>query len=207
VRYTIAGLYVIIDPEACARRDPLWVARMALEGGASVVQWRDKRRVPAEQLDDARTLAEVCRDRGVPFIVNDDPDLAVAAGADGVHVGRDDQPVSAARHLVGEARIVGASSNNEEEAIRAEAGGADYVAIGSIFPTKTKSDARPGNLQLARRVATAVRIPVVAIGGINGSNIRDVVDTGVQSAAVISAVCAAEDPRTAAAELAAAFGA
>lgn len=200
----IHGLYVIIDPAACRGRDPVEVARLALAGGASLIQWRDKHRDKGDQLDDARQIARACRQSGRVFIVNDHIDLAQAAGADGVHVGPHDLPVDVARSLAGP-MIVGASSNNAQEALAAERAGADYVAIGAIFATDSKSNTRPASLARISEVKAAVRAPVVAIGGINASNIREVVAAGADAAAVISAVCAADDPRAAAAALASAF--
>jgi thiamine-phosphate diphosphorylase len=202
---TISGLYVIIDPDACRGRSPADVARMALEGGASILQWRDKRRDKGDQLADARAIAALCGEYGAIFIANDYPDLAVASGADGVHLGQDDLPIEAVRPMVGDAMIIGVSTNNADEARRAEAAGADYVAVGAIFPTSSKDVTRAASVERLREVKAAVRVPVVAIGGINASNIGSVVAAGADAAAVISAVCGADDPRAAAAELAAAF--
>ena len=139
------------------------------------------------------------------FIVNDHVDLALACGADGVHLGQHDLPIDAARPIAGAGMIIGVSTNNADEARAAEAAGADYVAVGAIFGTASKGNTRPADLQRIRDVKAAVRVPVVAIGGINASNIREVVDAGADAAAVISAVCAADDPQAAARELAAAF--
>lgn len=201
----IAGLYVIIDPAAC-RIAAIDVARMAIEGGARLLQWRDKTRDKGEQLADARAIAAMCRDAAVPFIVNDHADLALACGAAGVHLGQKDLPIDTVRPIVGE-RIIGVSTNNADEARAAEAAGADYVAVGAIFATATKEVTRPADLDRIRAVKAAVRVPVVAIGGINASNIASVVEAGADAAAVIGAVCAADDPRAAARLLAAAFGA
>ena len=201
---TISGLYVIIDPDACGGRDAREVARLALEGGARVLQWRDKRRDKGEQLADARAIRALCRERSVTFIVNDHADVAVAVDADGVHLGQKDLPIEAVRPIVG-ARVIGVSTNNVDEARAAEAAGADYIAVGSIFATRSKEVTRPASLDRLREVKAAVRVPVVAIGGIDASNIASVVDAGADAAAVISAVCGADDVRAAAAELAAAF--
>lgn len=203
----ISGLYVIIDPGACRGRPAIGVARMALAGGATIIQWRDKRRPATKQLEDARAIANVCHEYGAIFIVNDYPDLVSGAGADGIHLGQDDPSIESVRPIVGDAAIIGVSTNNAAEARRAYAAGADYVAIGAIFPTSSKATTRAASLERLREVRAAVHVPVVAIGGINASNIAAVVEAGADAAAVISAVCAADDPRTAAAELAAAFGA
>jgi thiamine-phosphate diphosphorylase len=202
----IRGLYVIVGPDACHGRDPVTIARLALDGGAAAVQWRDKRRDKGDQIDDARAIAALCDEAGAIFVVNDHIDLAIVCGAHGVHLGQHDLPIAAARPIAGPAMIIGASTNNAQEAAAAEAAGADYVAVGAIFTTASKGDTRPADLDCIRSVKAAVGVPVVAIGGINSSNIGDVVAAGADAAAVISAVCAADDPRGAARELASAFG-
>jgi thiamine-phosphate diphosphorylase len=202
----VHGLYVIIDPDACGGRPAVDVASAALEGGASMIQWRDKRRDKGDQLADARSIRALCREHGALFIANDHIDLAVAVDADGVHLGQHDLPLDVARPIAGSSMIIGVSTNNVEEARAAEAGGADYVAVGAIFATASKDVTRPASIERLREIKSAVRVPVVAIGGINAPNIAQVVDAGADAAAVIGAVCGAEDVRAAAAELAAAFG-
>jgi thiamine-phosphate diphosphorylase len=202
----VHGLYVIIDPDACGGRPAVDVASAALEGGASMIQWRDKRRDKGDQLADTRSIRALCRVHGALFIANDHIDLAIAVDADGVHLGQHDLPLDVARPIAGASMIIGVSTNNVVEARAAEAGGADYVAVGAIFATASKDVTRPASIERLREIKSAVRVPVVAIGGINASNIARVVDAGVDAAAVISAVCGAEDVRAAAAELAAAFG-
>ena len=204
-RRAISGLYVIIDPDACRGRPAIAIASMALAGGAAILQWRDKRRGEPKQLGDARALAALCHEDGAIFIVNDFPDLALQSEADGVHLGQHDRPIADVRAIAGDAMIIGVSTNNADEARLAEAAGADYVAIGAIFPTASKAVTRAASLERLREVKAAVRVPVVAIGGIDASNIAGVIAAGADAAAVISAVCAADDPRAAAAELVAAF--
>jgi len=205
---TVRGLYVIIDPGACAGRDPVEVARLALEGGASILQWRDKRREKGDQLPQARAVRELCIEHGALFIVNDHVDLALVLGADGVHLGQHDLPVELVRPLAPEGFIIGVSTNNAEEARRAQEHGASYVAVGSVFPTASKEPerTRPASPERVREVKGAVALPVIAIGGINASNIDQVLAAGADAVAVISAVCSAEDPRAAARELAGRFG-
>ncbi len=203
--HTLRGLYMIIDPAVAGERDVLHVAREAIAGGAAIVQWRDKTREKRLQLADVRALANICRGAGVPLIVNDDVDLALAAEADGVHVGQRDLPVAAVRRLVPDGWIVGASTNNADEARAAEADGADYVSVGDLFVTTSKDDTRPATLDTLREVRAAVRVPVCAIGGVGETNIAGVVAAGADMATVISAVMAADDPRAAAQRLAAAF--
>jgi thiamine-phosphate pyrophosphorylase len=150
-------------------------------------------------------LAVICREAGVPLIVNDDVDLALVAGADGVHVGQKDLPVAAVRCIVPPGWIVGASTNNAAEALAAEADGADYVSVGNLFGTTSKDDTRPATLETLRAVKAAVRVPVCAIGGISEANIASVAAAGADIVSVISAVVASDDPRSAAQWLAAAF--
>ncbi|MCH8026179.1 MAG: thiamine phosphate synthase [Chloroflexi bacterium] len=201
----IRGLYVIIDPDACSGRDAVDVARLALEGGASILQWRDKRRDKGDQLPDAQAVRELCRERPALFIANDHVDLALALDADGVHLGQRDLPLAAARKLVPPGFIVGVSTNNVDEARQARRDGASYIAVGSVFPTGSKDLTRPASPQRLREVKAAADLPVVAIGGINAGNIDEVLAAGADAVAVISAVCAAGDVRAAAQELAARF--
>ncbi len=201
-RQRLHGLYVIIDPQVAPRRDELDIARQAIAGGARLIQLRDKTREKGLQLPVARAILDLCRDAGVPFIVNDHVDLALAVNADGVHVGQRDLPVSVVRGLVPRQMIVGCSTNNAEEARQAETDGADYVSVGRLFPTGSKSDTRPANVDTIRSVRGAVRLPVCAIGGINESNIDAVIAAGADMVAVIAAVIAAPDAREAARRLA-----
>jgi thiamine-phosphate diphosphorylase len=204
---TIRGLYVIIDPEACAGRAAVDVARQALEGGAAMLQWRDKRREKGDQLPQARAIRELCVERGALFIVNDHVDLALAVAADGVHLGQHDLPVELVRPLVPPGFIIGVSTNNADEARAAQKRGASYVAVGSVFPTASKEPerTRAASPERVREVKSAVDLPVVAIGGLNASNVQQALAAGADAVAVISAVCSAADPRSAAAELARMF--
>jgi thiamine-phosphate pyrophosphorylase len=204
-RPSIRGLYVIVDPEQTRGRDPVEVARQALEGGASIIQWRDKSRDKGEQLPQLRAVRDLCRRHGALLIVNDHADLALAAGADGVHLGQKDLPPAAVRAFVPPDFIVGVSTNNVEEARRAQAEGASYVAVGALFRTASKAVTRPASPQRLREVKQAVSVPVVGIGGINENNIDQVLAAGADAVAVISAVIAADDVRQAAARLAAHF--
>jgi thiamine-phosphate pyrophosphorylase len=201
----IRGLYVIVDPEQTQGRDPVDVARQALEGGASLIQWRDKARDKGEQLPRLRAVHDLCREHGALLIVNDHADLALAAGADGVHLGQKDLPAAAVRAFVPAGFIVGVSTNNVEEARRAQAEGASYVAVGALFSTASKAVTRPASPQRLREVKQAVSVPVVGIGGINEGNIDEVLAAGADAVAVISAVIGADDVREAAARLAAYF--
>lgn len=203
--HNLRGLYVIIDPVVAEGRDVVHIAREAVAGGAAMLQWRDKMREKGLQFAEVRELAGICHGAGVPLIVNDHTDLALAARADGVHLGQKDLPVAEVRRLVPNRWIVGASTNNVNEARRAEADGADYVSVGNLFGTTSKGDTRPATLDTLREVKAAAHVPVCAIGGINETNIADVIAVGADMASVISAVMTADDPRAAAERLAAAF--
>ncbi len=202
----LRGLYVIVDPNVAGGRDIVKIARDAIAGGARVIQWRDKTRDKGLQLPEVEAIAAVCRGARVPLIINDDADLALAVDAAGVHVGQKDLPVFVVRRLGPFGWIVGASANNVDEARKAEVDGADYVSVGNLFGTSSKEDTRPATLETLREVKAAMRIPVCAIGGINETNVDFVIAAGADMAAVISAVVAARNPRTASQRLAARFG-
>jgi thiamine-phosphate pyrophosphorylase len=206
-RKRLRGLYVIIDPEVARGRYEIEIARQAIEGGARLIQLRDKSREKGLQLPIAQALQALCRERAAAlFLVNDHVDLALAVGADGVHLGQKDLPVAVVRSLIPPAMLVGCSTNNPDEARRAEANGADYVSVGRLFRTGSKQNTRPATLETLRAVRGAVNIPVCAIGGIDESNIDDVIAAGADMVSVIAAVVAAEDVREAACRLASRFG-
>jgi len=192
-RPEIAGLYIVLDPEHCQGRDPVLVAEKALRGGATLIQWRDKRRDKGEQLPIMRALRELCDRYLALLIANDHVDLALAARADGVHLGQLDLPVAAVRKIVPPGFIIGCSTNNAGEARQAEEDGADYVAVGRVFPSTTKATTRDASPETVRQVKAAVSLPIVAIGGISAENVDQVIVAGADAAAVISAVCEAED--------------
>jgi len=197
----LSGLYAI-TPERGDAGALVAAVRDAIDGGARVVQYRRKALVPAVRQAEAARLAALCRERGVLFIVNDDPALAVAVGADGVHVGEDDADLAAARACVGPDALVGVSCYNElPRAHRAVAAGADYVAFGSLFPSSVKPGARRASLDLLRS-ARDLGVPVVGIGGIDASNAASVIDAGAAAVAVISAVFDADDVTAAASRIA-----
>jgi thiamine-phosphate diphosphorylase len=206
---SIGGLYVLIDPSACRGRNPVEVGRAALEGGARMLQWRDKLRDKGEQLSDARALYELCQNYDATLIINDHADLALVLaggrsperGAIGVHVGQHDLPLEALWSIVPDYFVVGASTNNPDEALAAERAGADYVAVGDLFGTTAKTGTRPASPARLKEVKDKARVPVIGIGGINASNVREVIEAGADGIAVISAVCSADDPEAAAREL------
>ncbi|HEY9132156.1 MAG TPA: thiamine phosphate synthase [Dyella sp.] len=189
------GLYVITDGP---RPDLLAVARQALEGGARLLQYRDKTADPGRRKQEASELAGLCRELGVPMIVNDDVALALAAGADGVHLGEDDGDIAAARELLGSQAIIGVSCYNSIERARAmAAAGADYIAFGAFFSSPTKPNTVRASTDLLRQSAT-LGVPRVAIGGITPDNAESLIDAGADYLAVVSAVFGAPDVRAAA---------
>jgi len=193
-------LYVITDRRW--GRSHLEVARAAIEGGATAIQLRDKEATTRELIEAGLALRELTREWGVAFIINDRVDVALAVDADGVHVGQDDMPAKLARKLVGPDKIVGVSASTIEEALQAEADGADYISASPVFATPTKPDAAPPTgLEGLRAIVEAVRIPVVAIGGINEGNVEEVIRAGAAGVAVISAVVGAPDIAAAARRL------
>jgi thiamine-phosphate pyrophosphorylase len=165
-----------------------------LAGGCRLVQLREKTMPLDELLALARRLARQCREAGARFIVNDRADLALACDADGLHVGQDDLPAREARALLRPGMILGVSTHDPEQARRATAEGADYVAVGSIFPTTTKAGFQLVGPDLIRRVRPEVSVPIVGIGGITPDNAAAVLEAGADAVAVISAVCSAADP-------------
>ena len=197
------ALYVITDRSLAGGRPEEEVVRQAIAGGATAIQLRGKDFSGGELYAVGLRLRETTRRAGVLFFVNDRVDVAVAVGADGVHVGQEDLPAPATRRILGPGRLLGVSASTLEEARRAEADGADYIGFGGIYPTQTKADVCRSGLEELRRVAAEVRVPVVAIGGIKAANAPEVLAAGAHGLAVVSAVVAAPDPQAAAAEFAA----
>jgi thiamine-phosphate pyrophosphorylase len=190
---------VITDP-SLAGRDHVAIVAAALAGGADMIQLRDKSGDLRALLPQAREIQALCRAHGAIFIVNDRLDLALAAGADGVHVGQDDLPAEAARHLLGPGRILGVSTHSREQALAALAAGADYIGFGPMFPTGTKDTGYPPRgLEGLREVRAAVRLPILAIGGISLETAAAVIAAGATAPAVISAIVTAPDISAAAA--------
>ncbi|HEX9780287.1 MAG TPA: thiamine phosphate synthase [bacterium] len=194
-------LYVIIDRAAAAGRALTEIAAGAIRGGADVLQLRDKRAEPSALAAEARRLLALTRPAGIPLIINDHPDVAAEAGADGVHLGQDDPPVEAARARLGAGRLIGKSTHSLAQALAAEAEGADYLGYGPLFPTPTKPSVAPVGLGALAEVHRRVSRPVVCIGGIDDVRVGAVVAAGGRRIAVVRAVCSADDPAAAAARL------
>ena len=175
--------------------------REALEGGATFIQLREKELDSALIEAEAGELKTLCRKFGVPFVIDDDVEIAARAGADGVHVVQEDMEAGRVRALLGEDAIVGVSAETVEEAVLAEKNGADYLGVGAVFPTGSKDDAVPVSLDTLKHICGAVSIPVIAIGGITKDNVEERRGTGIAGIAVISAIFAQPDIRRAAEEL------
>ncbi|MCP2519818.1 thiamine phosphate synthase [Candidatus Aminicenantes bacterium AC-335-K20] len=188
-------LYFIADFETSKRRDLVWIVNEAVKGGATVVQLRAKSISTREFLDIGKKIHSFLKKKGIPFIINDRIDIALALDADGVHLGQNDMPLQIARKILGKEKIIGISVNNIEEAVEAENNGADYLGVGPVFPTTTKPDIRaPLGIEGLKKIRKKVKIPIVAIGGINENNIREVCSIGVDGVAVISAIVLSSDP-------------
>ena len=195
----IAGLYAIADSAYLLDDDFVPAVRAALAGGARVVQYRDKKNPPARRETLARALNAICREHGVPLLINDDVPLAAAVGAAGVHLGREDPGIGAARATLGPTATIGVSCYNELTRARtAQDAGADYVAFGRFFPSRTKPQAVPAAPELLRAARAALRIPIVAIGGITPENGASLIAAGADALAVIEGVFNQPDIRAAA---------
>lgn len=190
----IKGLYAIIDNSIRPSFSNAEIAKKVLAGGAKLVQLRGKGLSSKELLADAREIRDLTTKAGAIFIVNDRTDIALLSDADGVHLGQDDLPVSEARKILGAGKLIGISTHNLEQAMKAEQEGADYIGFGPVFGTTTKADAEEAKGLLAlREIKRNVKILVVAIGGINLENLADVISSGADAVAVISAIIKADD--------------
>ena len=190
-------LYAIVDPLDTGH-DPVALAAALLAGGARCLQLRWKPAAPRDVLDAARAIRPLAHDAGALFLVNDRPDLAVLAGADGVHLGQDDLPVAAARRVLGPGCIVGISTHDVAQARRAADAGADYVAVGPVYATTSKVNAlTPRGPDLVRAARAVVPCPLVAIGGIDVTTAQDVIAAGADAVAMIGALVRAPDPAAA----------
>jgi len=200
------SLYLVADAEYASGRNLIGLIEEAVRGGASLVQLRAKNLPSRDLLDLGLRIADLLARSGVPLLVNDRVDVALACGAAGVHLGREDMPVDQARRLLGPDRIIGVSVNTPEEALRAEREGADYVGANPAYVTTTKEIALPVlGPEGIGRIKRTVRIPVVAIGGIGSANAAALAAAGADGIAVISAILGAPDARRAAEELKKAF--
>lgn len=198
------GLYLVTDRGLAGDRPLEEVVLAAVEGGAGVVQLREKELATRAFVESARRLKALLEPRGIPLIVNDRVDVALAAGADGVHLGQEDMAYPDARALLGPDAIIGLSVETPEDVREAEGFDVDYLGVSPIFPTPTKTDTKGAwGLDGLAEVRRMSRHRLVAIGGLNATNAADAIRAGADAVAVVSAICAAADPRRAAEELAA----
>lgn len=202
----IRGLYAITDPLLTPGDQVIQAAEAALRGGARLLQYRDKPADPATRRQRATRLALICRQYNAAFIVNDDPELAAEADADGVHLGQSDGQVEAARRLLGAGKLIGVSCHGSLElAARAAGEGADYLALGRFFDSRTKPQAPPASLDTLAQARHRFSLPLVAIGGVNAHNARQLIDAGADSVAAIHALFGGRDTEARARRLAGLF--
>ena len=191
-------LYAVTDRSWLKEGETLaGVLEEMLDAGVTCVQLREKTLDDAAFLSEAKAIGALCRKYGVPFIVNDRPDIAKEAGADGVHVGLSDMGIEKAREYLGDGFIIGGSAHNVQEALAAQAAGADYIGCGAVFGSSTKTDATNLSLEELQAICRAVKIPAVAIGGIRLDNVQRLKGSGIAGVAVISGLFAAEDKKEA----------
>ena len=173
----------------------------SLDGGVTFIQLREKTLDEETFLLEAKEIKSLCEAYHVPFVINDNVDIAKKINADGVHVGQDDMNVEDVRRILGEEKIIGVSASSVEEALCAEKGGADYLGVGAVFPTSSKDDASDVSFEILKEICEAVSIPVIAIGGISKENVHKLSGTGIVGIAVISAIFGKEDIKHAAIDL------
>jgi thiamine-phosphate pyrophosphorylase len=194
----IGRLHVLTDTVLQSRFSHLELARMAIRGGADTIQFRQKIGATREMIEIVRQLKQLCMDSSVTLVVNDRLDVAIAAEADGVHLGQDDFPVPLARKLLGESWVIGGSAASIAEAQKCLVEGVDYIGFGPVYPTTSKADADPvTGIKLLKQAVEAIHLPIIAIGGVNVENTPEVMRAGARGIAVISAVCCQEDPEQA----------
>ena len=186
-------LYAVTDRSWLGEDTLYEQVELALKGGATMVQLREKNLDEADFMREAEEILGLCRRYQVPFIVNDNVELAKRIGADGVHIGQSDMNLIRARELLGPDKIIGVTAKTIEQAKTAEAGGADYLGSGAVFGSSTKLDARPMEHALLQQICASVRIPVVAIGGITAENVMQLKGRGMAGVAVVSGIFACED--------------
>ena len=197
------SLYLVTDRGLSRGRPTPEIVRAAVRGGVTCVQLREKTCSTREFIAEALAVRDFLKWRGVPLIINDRVDVALAVGADGVHLGQGDLPLAEARAILGESKLIGISAESLRDAVAAENAGADYLGVSPIFATPTKTDtAAPLGLEGLRAIRRQVKLPLVAIGGLNAGNAAAVIGGGADGVAVVSAIVAADDPELAARELA-----
>lgn len=194
-------LYAITDRHWLNDRSLYEVVKESLDGGVTFLQLREKQLDEDHFLAEAKELQGLCSEYNVPFIINDNVEIALAINADGVHIGQSDMEMKEAREKLGPDKIIGVSAHTKEEALLAQAQGADYLGVGAVFPTSSKDDAESVSYETLKAICEVVSIPVVAIGGITRENLHQLSGSGVSGISVISAIYAQSDIKEAAREL------
>ncbi len=194
-------LYAVTDRSWLGEETLYSQVEKALKGGATFIQLREKKLDEGSFLEEAKEIQKLCRQYQVPFVINDNVDIAARIDADGVHVGQSDMEAGDVRKKLGPDKIIGVSAQTVEQALRAQEHGADYLGVGAVFPTGSKEDATEVSRETLKAICDAVDIPVIAIGGINSGNVSELRGTGICGVAVISAIFAKKDICAAAAEL------
>lgn len=194
-------VYAVTDSHWLNGRSLAQAVEEAISGGATFIQLREKNLDTATMIETASTVKAITDRYHIPFVINDDVQAALAVNADGVHVGQDDMQAGDVRRLIGPDKILGVSAQSVEQALLAEANGADYLGVGAVFSTSTKADAVEVPFETLHAICQAVSIPVIAIGGVNANNIDQLQDSGIVGVAVVSAIFAANDIPAAVREL------
>ncbi|ANU55769.1 thiamine phosphate synthase [Acutalibacter muris] len=194
-------LYAVTDRAWVGKHTLYEQVEAALKGGVTCVQLREKELDEAAFLQEAKDICALCRRYNVPFIINDNVEIAIACGADGIHVGQEDMAAGEVRRRVGDGMILGVSVHTVEEARQAVQDGADYLGLGAVFPTSTKTDVEQMSSETLQTICNAVDVPIVAIGGINRDNLLKLAGSGVDGVALVSAIFSAEDIEGACREL------
>ena len=196
------SLYLVTDRGLSRNRSTLEIVKDAVSGGVTCVQLREKNCSTREFIEQALALKDFLEARQVPLIINDRLDVALAVAADGVHLGQSDMPLETARKITGPSMLIGISAESVQDAVAAEAGGADYLGVSPIYATPTKTDTAPAlGLEGLREIRQHVKIPLVGIGGLNKSNVAETIRNGANGIAVVSAIVSADDPGAAAMNL------
>ena len=193
--------YAVTDRHWLNGRTLYSVVKESLDGGVTFLQLREKELDEVHFLEEAKELQQLCREYQVPFIVNDNVDIAISMNADGVHVGQSDMEAGDVRAKLGPDKIIGVSAQTVEQAVLAEKHGADYLGVGAVFPTGSKDDADDVSYETLKAICEAVSIPVIAIGGITQENVKELAGSGICGIAVISAIYAQQDIRKASEDL------
>lgn len=189
------SLCIITDTSVQKKYSHIELCRMAIKGGADMIQFRDKNLSTSELADTAIEMKKICSKAGVTFIINDRVDVAMLSNADGVHLGKEDIPIREARKLLGKNKIIGGTAHNLREAIKAEKDGADYIGFGHVYQTGSKKKfTKPKGVNYLKKILNQINIPVIAIGGLGLSNIKEVLSTGVNGVAVIGSVVKSKNP-------------